>query len=242
MSIGIREVMTEEERQAVFRLRYPVYVEEMGDRQRYADHRRRTLDDPLDATGHILAAFDEGRVVGSVRVNLAAESDFGEYADLHGVGRLGPYYPGRVCMTTKLVLQPEYRGGRTAVRLAQACMDLVANPHGMRFDLIDCKPDAQRFFHRLGYRQVAPDFRHPDTREIHRPLILAVFDRDYFERIRSPFLQVMPECAGEDPSVRFFYECLAPDGSAPQWRSRETSGGVTPTSAGAGRRRPSETP
>src|SRR5207245_2348927 len=75
----IKLVQSAEEREQVYRLRYNVYVEEMGLNPTEADHRRRIITDPLDSSGRILAAFSNGAVVGTVRLNIANDSDMDEW-------------------------------------------------------------------------------------------------------------------------------------------------------------------
>ena len=67
----IRLATTAEEREQVFKLRYSIYVEEMGKSQHYADHKHKKVEEPLDSSANIFAAFQNGRVVGTIRNNLA---------------------------------------------------------------------------------------------------------------------------------------------------------------------------
>src|SRR6266581_4779607 len=105
----IKLVQSPEELQQVYRLRYKVYVEEMGLNPAEADHRRRIITDSLDATGRILAAFSEGEVVGTIRLNLARDTDMGEWREIFQMDRFGPFFPERVSMTTRLVVASQFR-------------------------------------------------------------------------------------------------------------------------------------
>src|SRR5205823_6119550 len=60
---GIHMAETEEEKLAVYRFRYDVYVEEMGRYGAVADHVRRLLVEPEDETARIFFAAQEGEVV-----------------------------------------------------------------------------------------------------------------------------------------------------------------------------------
>src|SRR5436190_21745012 len=142
MPITIRLVTESDELLAIHRQRYAVYVEELKYPQKRADHVARTVIEPLDATGHILGAFDDAGVLfGSVRLNYGVESNFGEYVELYGMKQFGPYFPDRLVLTTKMILNPGYRGGTLMLRLCQAsllhtteCFPRTA------FALIDSKP------------------------------------------------------------------------------------------------------
>ena len=67
---GVHLAETEEEKRAVYRLRYDVYVEEMGRYRTVADHENRLLVEPEDETGRIFYyATENGEVVGTVRIS-----------------------------------------------------------------------------------------------------------------------------------------------------------------------------
>lgn len=66
--LEIRVAATDEEREAVYRSRYGVYVEELGRYHTAADHDRRRLTDSEDEHSWIVYASDGRDVVGSLRV------------------------------------------------------------------------------------------------------------------------------------------------------------------------------
>jgi hypothetical protein len=209
MSIEIRPVASDEERQAVYRLRYEVYIAEMGRTQRYVDHARRQIEDPLDAHGLNLAAWHEDTMVGAVRCNWATE-DLGEYVELYQMRRFGRWHPEQTYIATKLVIAPPYRRRwALAVRLASAGFQ-AGLARGCRFNFIDCSPPRLTFFLRLGYRQVFPNVHHPDYGEVH-PLVLSVSDREHFAAIGSPFVRHVDRHAADPEAVAYFNElCAAP--------------------------------
>ena len=144
MPITIRLAEIEEDRQRVFRFRYEVYVEEMQRPQEYADHKAKTIEEPLDETGRIFLAEDEaGRVVGTVRSNYGSDTDFGYYAGLYGMESVGRSFPLRVSITTKLMVNAELRGSSLGCRLAMATYrDGLLD--GILFDFIDCNPHLEQ--------------------------------------------------------------------------------------------------
>lgn len=193
----------------MFRLRYAVYVEELKYPQAHADHAARTVREPLNDTGHVLAAFDDaGRVIGSVRNNYGCECDFGGYARLYGMERFLPYFPQRVGVSTKLVVAPECRCGTLMPRLCLAAFAYsVTHFPNHLFGLIDSKPPLDHYFRRLGYRQVAPPIVHPAAGVV-TPLVMCMHDADHLRRCGSPFAKLVPEVRDEQ-SVRWFRETFA---------------------------------
>jgi hypothetical protein len=212
MALSVR-LATDGDMEAVGRLRYDVYVDEMGVRQKHADHRRRQLIEPLDETGEVLVASHGDELVGTARVNLGTKSDFtatSETADLADYGRLfrmaelAPYFPRQVSVRTKLAVRPAYRGSPVMARLLFAGFRLQVDA-GIEFDLSDCRPERLPLFQRTGYRQIHPQIMHPDDGP-HVPVILVVRDRSYLERVCPPMARLLPPSEEQSPAVRFFYD------------------------------------
>src|SRR5262249_61959492 len=73
---GSHAAETEEEKLAVYRLRYDIYVEEMGRYRGAADHDRRLLVEPEDRTARIFYAAPEGEVVATSRLSWGGDAPF----------------------------------------------------------------------------------------------------------------------------------------------------------------------
>ena len=199
--LAVRLIQTDAELEAVGRLRYRVYVEEMARTQDHADHHARRIIEPLDEHARIFAALDGGDVVGTLRANVGAESDFGCYEALYDMRALDPYYPRELSITTKFILAPAYR--RTAlVRRFLEIGYAYAIERGVRFDLMDCNSPLLPVFLGAGYRQVRPNVIHHEYGVVH-PLVLVVHDTEHFAAVGSPFAG-RPGQEPSDPSVAFF--------------------------------------
>jgi hypothetical protein len=189
MAIAIRKVRTRSEASAVFRLRYEVYIEELGRKQSHADHAARTIEEPLDASANVFCAYDGGQLVGTVRSNYARCSPLRDYEAIYEMQRCGAAHPQSTSVTTKLVVAPAYRRSMLAYRLA------VATYHtglcdGILFDFVDVYPARVPFFERLGYRIHLPQAVHPE----YGPVIvmrLSMRDAQHLAMVKSPFLRVL---------------------------------------------------
>jgi hypothetical protein len=173
--------------------------------QKYADHKLKLIQEPLDRTGHVLAAYTEdGNIVGTVRFNVGVDEHFGLYVDLYRLREFGEFFPSRISITTKLMVATEYRKSRLAMGLALQCYE-----RGLRlrtcFDCIDCNEHLVGFFKRMGYRQIFPAIRHPEYGEV-TPLVLAMHDSEYFKSIRSPFAKRAEKFKDNLNSVDWFKE------------------------------------
>ena len=180
----IRAAESSTDRERIFRFRYQVYVEEMHRLQKYADHTRRQIEEPFDATGHLLLAECDGRVVGTLRTNLSNRTDLGYYVDLFRLSGLGPAWPDHVSLTTKLMVAPDHRCGRLAIRLARTIYNWGA-VNGVDCDIIDCNAHLRDFFSRLGYVPYMGTAIHPEYGEV-LPMRLDLRNVEYLRRIRSP--------------------------------------------------------
>lgn len=204
MPITIRLVTESNELLAIHRQRYVVYVEELKYPQKFADHAARTVIEPLDATGHILGAFDDhGALLGSVRLNYGVESDFGEYVELYGMKQFGPYFPARLVLTTKMILDPQHRGATLMLRLCQASfLHTKERFPETAFSLIDSKPPLDGYFRRLGFRPTGPMIQHPSAGSV-VPMAFLFDDGEYLHQIGSPLKKFYSD-VGETESVRWY--------------------------------------
>ena len=196
MAIEIRRLCTAQDKQAMLRQRRAIFVNELGYADRHADPA-----DPLDNHAHLFGAFDGPRMVASVRVNYGADvagGGFGDYADHLAMHRFGHYFPDRLGMVTRLMIDPPYRAGTLMARIGVAIYEHTRSARpGTAFCLIDCVPPLKEFFVRLGYRQLGAPFKHPTAPPV-LPMGFAVYDQAHFQHVRSPLARVCPRHDTQD--------------------------------------------
>lgn len=200
----ITEALTDKAREDVYSFRYRIYVEEMKRLQMYADHLKKQVREPLDVSGHLLAAYDSNdRTIGTVRFNVGVDQHFGIYNDLYRLRSFSPFFPERVSITTKLMVSPHFRGTSLALSLAMSCYTRGLEL-GTCFDFIDCNPPLVGFFERLGYRQMVAPVEHPEFGTV-VPLVLVIHDVDHLTKAGSPFANIARRFGDRDNSVTFFH-------------------------------------
>lgn len=207
MSVVIRLVSGDDERRSVYEFRYRIYVEEMHRPQAYADHASRQIVDPFDETAVVVAAFDGPRIVGTQRLNVGSQSDFGEYADFYNMRAFGSYWPHQLSMSSRLMVDPDYRRTMVPMQLAINCYKLALD-EGSRFDFMDCNDHLIGYFKKLGFRQLFARFTHPEYGKV-TPMVLAGWDSGHLDCVRSPLRKHLPRSQVPDPSVEFFESMLA---------------------------------
>jgi hypothetical protein len=127
--IDIKLINNQQDLQQVFRLRYAVYVEELGAEMEHADHKRKEVREPWDDTGDNLGAWINGEFVGCVRINFGGKSDLSEYQDFFNpilADECTDCPLESISISSKLVVHQRHRGERLAVRLLQASYTLIA--------------------------------------------------------------------------------------------------------------------
>ncbi|MEM7127829.1 MAG: GNAT family N-acyltransferase [Chloroflexota bacterium] len=200
----IRTATTPTELQEVYRFRYRVYVEEMGRAGYYADHQRKMLTDPLDETGVILAAWDEGRIVGTIRGNSAAQSDLGYNVALCQMKQAGHFYPRHTSLTTKLMIDKAYRQSTLPIRMVIANYRL-GRKNGVEFNFHSCPEQTIPLYNRLGFRQLQADAENPEYGST-TTMILCLSDVDYFRQIKSPLWREAKKYPVNHNAVNYYYQ------------------------------------
>ncbi len=74
MNLQVLLVDSPEQREAIYAIRYAIYVEEMGKSPPAADHQRRWIRDGLDPSARLYAVHNEaGGLVGTLRLNRLSD-------------------------------------------------------------------------------------------------------------------------------------------------------------------------
>lgn len=201
MPVEIREAVKPEEREAVYRLRYDIYVDEMGRFQEFADASRRRIEEPWDATAHLFAAWSDGEIVGTLRYNACRDGP-AEYEDRFELERFAPLYPAHVSMASKFLVRPAFRSSGVAIGLLGAAYRF-GRSRGDRLTFIDCRPHLLRMYQLLGCRTYRSNIELPSSGTV-TPMVQIVDDNEYFARIRSPMLRYAREFPGSTDTRDFF--------------------------------------
>jgi len=186
-ALEIRAPRTAQEVAAIERLRYDVYVTEMGRRMSEADHTARRLGESLDAKAIVLGAFTtQGTCIGTIRVNDLIELG-SKGAELYEVPA-ADQRPGSIAIATRLIVEPERRGGTLGVALCCA-MYLSSLRAGFRTIRIDTNAHLLPLYERLGMRRIGA--KHHEVYGDVTILELDMFDEAHLRAVRSPLLRTL---------------------------------------------------
>jgi CRP-like cAMP-binding protein/predicted GNAT family N-acyltransferase len=192
MEVQVRFARTEEEREAVYRLRYATYVEEMHLYTSQADHARRWLADAEDATAHLLYAEVEGQVVGTARLHLGGEDAIPPaLATRFALERFVPLVAReQVCVVGRFMVRRDMRGTAVPYRLIQENIRFQLE-RGMELAFCDCQPHLLNLYMSLGFRPYLGTYDHPEF-GVMVPLVLVLRDREHLEWVGSPLRSLLP--------------------------------------------------
>ncbi len=152
----VHRVETPQQRLAVQRLRYQIYVEEGEDPQHHeADHERRLLighDDDAPGTALFFVGERDGARVGAAlrcrcwRAGALPE----EIRATYSLDLLPPSEGAAICEISSLVVAPEQRGTPAVVTLVGHAFEYAIEHHGASLIFATCAPGLLRAYHCLG--------------------------------------------------------------------------------------------
>jgi CRP-like cAMP-binding protein len=192
----VTRAASEDERQAVYRFRYDVYVREMGKVDlAEADHGRRTVRDGLD-DGAVLyvarqggASGRPGPILGTLRTVHGRDAIPRAVHALEEFDHFSAFPPEAFSFTGRLMVAPGGRGGQAMPALVQrAYADGLDGP--VEFDFCTCAPGLVDLYEHLGYRRFAGNLADPVLGYM-VPLVLVLRDADHLRTIRSPLWRTL---------------------------------------------------
>jgi len=190
-----------EERQRVYKFRYQVYVEEMGKQNiSCADHAAGILSDDLDESSALFYVESDGRLVATMRLTMAADSDIPDvYRDIYALDEFGGFPAAAQSFSSRLMIARDMRGSITLHRLLA-----TAYEHGLTggalFNFCHCSPSLVGLYEHLGYRRYKDNFIDPDV-GYRVPMALVVRDEEHMAAVRSPFLRKLRSCQFDDDGL-----------------------------------------
>ena len=176
-----------------YRFWYRVYVQEMARHREdpLADHHAGKLRDPIATKGCLLLARSaKGSVVGTV-MNTQTTEPIGKYEAFYGLDRLSPSQRRRSTITTKLMVEPRFRGTKLPMQLARAASAHTLE-QDMLYDFIDCNNHLVGFFEKIGYRAHRGRVFHPDYGHVNS-MYIALQDAVHLHNVGSPIYPILLE-------------------------------------------------
>lgn len=223
--------LSEAERLNIYRLRYRIYVEEMGKPYPSADDTLRLLTDQLDATAVLIyLTGDHGDVIGTLRCNRASDVlDCTPLASCLQLADIPSAILPQVTVCSRLVLTRSQRNRVNFWRLVRAIYRWGLE-HDIQLNLIHTNEALVPLFTRLGFRPFGDPFLDAQAGTRQQALYLLLHDSDHLQRVISPFLselsafqdssnshhglstiraQAMTSHGDHSPTPRYIRQCLS---------------------------------
>jgi len=212
--IHIAIAETEEEKHAVYRFRYSIYVEEMGKYRSVADHERRMFSEPCDAHSRIYYATENGEVVATARGTWGGDAPLPQrMIDQYGLEPFLAELPqSAISVGERGMVVPRLRGTDLFLRLIGASLRF-ANQHRIQVCFGDCEPHLLNLYLGLGQRTYSK--RNVNSAEAGYliPILFVPEDVAYLRRINSPLLEYVRDF-GSDARIPACVERILSEGSA----------------------------
>jgi predicted GNAT family N-acyltransferase len=185
---------TADERQAIYRFRYQVYIEEMQ-KQFKADHQTKTLTDELDETATLLYMVQEtqgqaDQIIATVRLNSLATCSLGEPLEqILAIPQFETAFSrAQMSFSSRLMVAPAWRNSMTVGAIVLEAYRLLRQQQ-MQFVFLHAAPWLLPFYRNLGYRRYAHHFLDPDV-GLQIPQVLVLEDLKHLQAVRSPLYRV----------------------------------------------------
>jgi len=216
MDSGVRFAATPEERSAVYRLRYRIYVEEMDRFADQADHERRELRDAYDATARSLLAVTDGEPVATLRMHWGGDAPFADAVrEAYVLERFaGIVREEQMVVAERMMVPRDRRGAASLTSQLYFALYRFVVEQGVELVLLDCEPHLINNWLKLGFRPFAPTFTYPGVGLV-VPLVGVVWDLEHLRRVGSPLLMALGENADPAPHAETVHKVLAllPEGA-----------------------------
>ena len=158
---------TKEEKEAIYRSRYKIYVEERNrHNHKYADHQKRWIKDPDDELKTTILAYiqREGNVIASIRIrNWKSNSIPSSVASHYGISSFTKITSLKLCDISYLAVVNEYRGSLAMLAIATAAGSAAIRQFNADAVLVSCSPGLVKHYSRFGFRNIGDKGIHTDV-------------------------------------------------------------------------------
>ncbi|MEO8001420.1 MAG: GNAT family N-acetyltransferase, partial [Arenimonas sp.] len=188
--LQIRPIKSAEELDAVARLRYRVYVNELGRRPEGCDDDLQRLVDPEDIYSIVLAAFDHDQVVGTFRITPVDQlEENSSWRELYDNDKF-PVESNQQFIFSRMIVTNDFRGKGLAAEFFRTAFDCIRQAGG-ELAFLHCQSHLVSLYEVMGFRRYKSGFVHEEA-GFRVPMVMIAGDWGHFEAVKSPLLmQVM---------------------------------------------------
>jgi GNAT superfamily N-acetyltransferase len=180
---------TDAVRDEIYRFRYEVFYEECGRDAPGTDHDARMIRDKGGENTVLLYVRKEGRIVGTVRVDLPGSGPIPDHVrDWFGIEQFAEFPNEALGFSYQIMVAPEWRGSPVLGHLVKACYQL-ARENGLKFAFCGASPHLVKLYEAMGFRRYKDNI-HVEGHGYQMPFVCVVEDVEHLAAVRSPFLKI----------------------------------------------------
>lgn len=203
VEIGI--ATTNDEKEAIYKFRYQVYIEEMGKPLEAADHINSLIYDTMDDWSVLVYAQTNGAIIGTLRLAIAEAAQFSaSLQEIFSMERFKALCPPKAPLSlgTKLAVKSDYRGSQVLYSMLYKAYE-VWREHDVQYTFGGCNPYLIPLYEQMGFRRFTGNFTDPGYGML-TPLVLVIEDINHFRIVRSPFYRMARRWTNDPmPSIKF---------------------------------------
>lgn len=191
IKIGIAS--TEEEKQAIYHLRYHIYAEEIAFKLVTVDHINRLLYDDLDEWCTLFYAKVDSQMVGTVRVNIGQFNDFPpDIAEAFHMDRFQKFYKKNelrpFAFASKGMVHSAFRRLPVFTNLMSKVFELYCNEK-IHFAFGNSNFHLLPLHEHYGHRRIGKNIVEPNL-GLMASFVMMPDDMNHLQAVRSPFLEI----------------------------------------------------
>ena len=187
MSFNIKLATTTEEKEAIYRFRYIVYVEELGKHHIDADHVTKMMFDNADDNALLYFAINEVGVIGTVRLMPGKNGFTSKLSDYFEIDKFEKAFPlAEMAIIDRLIVARKYRNIQLGHALSLATFS-EGQKLGTRIVFMTSEEKTMPMHIHYGWRcYMAPKIIHASIKRFN--FIFFTRDYAYLNKIGSPFV------------------------------------------------------
>lgn len=182
---------TQAEKEAIYRLRYQIYIEEMHLFEDVADNENKLFSEQLDDGARLLYAKIDDQVMGVMRVHLGKDAPLPkEFDETYDLSRFkGVVDESALAVITRFMVHKTQRGGLLTFLFMREVAKLGVEEK-INITLCDCQPHLLNLYHKVGFRCYQQPVYNDPHFGIIVPLLMILNDSSYFHAIGSPLTNI----------------------------------------------------
>lgn len=185
MAIQVKYAGTKEEKEAIYNLRYKIYIGELKDNLSNDGER---LTDADDTQARLLMAIDGDNLVGTLRILWGGDGIFNaKIEEAYDLSRFSSVVNNEeIVVFDRFMVKPEYRGTHVPFQLL-AAISMFSLEKKAQLAFCNCQPHLLNLYLSLGFRTYMASFSNYGA-GILIPLVFVCEDTEHLRRISSPLL------------------------------------------------------